>query len=547
MTFKHLGLIEPILKALEDKGYATPSPIQAQSIPILLDKKDLLGCAQTGTGKTAAFAIPIIQQIYNDVEREKGKKKIKALVVTPTRELAIQIADNFVEYTKYARNISTTVIFGGVKQGKQTARLDKGVDVLVATPGRLLDLINQRFISLSDIQYIVLDEADHMLDMGFIHDVRKIIKLLPQNRQSLLFSATMPKDIVEISQTLLGNKFERITIKPDQATAEKVEQAVYKVSKKNKGVLLQDILNEKGQVSTLVFSRTKHGANKIVKVLNRSGFKAEAIHGNKSQASRQKSLKAFKDGKIHILVATDIAARGIDVDDLALVINYDLPNIPETYVHRIGRTGRAAASGIALSFCNGEERAYLRDIEKLINQKVPVITEHSYVDNEPEPSSKDIKASKANNNRGRSQGRSSRDDRNATKKKRPNKSRNNNRSDRSNDKKDYRPRGEDISRSKPRGERSENRNNSEQKPRDNKPNNKRRNNRNDKPREERQDQNSRSSQSSNPSRRSGNNNPSNKKTKDGVSKTERKFREGQKKSSDYKGKYRPKGTMWELD
>ena len=547
MTFKQLGLIEPILKALVDKGYETPSPIQAQSIPILLDKKDLLGCAQTGTGKTAAFAIPIIQQIYNDVEQEKGKKKIKALVVTPTRELAIQIADNFVEYTKYARNISTTVIFGGVKQGKQTARLAKGVDVLVATPGRLLDLINQRFISLSDIQYIVLDEADHMLDMGFIHDVRKIIKLLPQNRQSLLFSATMPKDIVEISQTLLGNKFERITIKPDQATAEKVEQAVYKVSKKNKGALLEDILNEKGQVSTLVFSRTKHGANKIVKVLNRSGFKAEAIHGNKSQASRQKSLKAFKDGKIHILVATDIAARGIDVDDLALVINYDLPNIPETYVHRIGRTGRAAASGIALSFCNGEERAYLRDIEKLIKQKVPVITEHSYVDNEPEPSSKDIKASKANNSRGRSQGRSSRDDRNATKKKRPNKSRNDNRSDRSNDKKDDRPRREDISRSKPQGERSANRNNSEQKPRDGKPNNKRKNNRNDKPREERQDQNSRSSQSSNPSNRSGNNNPRNKKTKDGVSKTERKFREGQKKSSDYKGKYRPKGTMWELD
>jgi ATP-dependent RNA helicase RhlE len=357
----------------------------------------------------------------------------------------------------------------------------------------------------------------------------------------------MPKDIVEISQTLLGNKFERITIKPDQATAEKVEQAVYKVSKKNKGVLLEDILNEKGQVSTLVFSRTKHGANKIVKVLNRSGFKAEAIHGNKSQASRQKSLKAFKDGKIHILVATDIAARGIDVDDLALVINYDLPNIPETYVHRIGRTGRAAASGIALSFCNGEERAYLRDIEKLIKQKVPVITEHSYVDNEPEPSSKDIKASKANNSRGRSQGRSSRDDRNATKKKRPNKSRNDNRSDRSNDKKDDRPRREDISRSKPQGERSANRNNSEQKPRDGKPNNKRRNNRNDKPREEIQDQNSRSSQSNNPSNRSGNNNPRNKKTKDGVSKTERKFREGQKKSSDYKGKYRPKGTMWELD
>ena len=545
MTFKQLGLIEPILKALVDKGYETPSPIQAQSIPILLEKKDLLGCAQTGTGKTAAFAIPIIQQIYNDVENEKGKKKIKALVVTPTRELAIQIADNFVEYTKYARNISTTVIFGGVKQGKQTARLAKGVDVLVATPGRLLDLINQRFISLSDIQYIVLDEADHMLDMGFIHDVRKIIKLLPQNRQSLLFSATMPKDIVEISQTLLGNKFERVTIKPDQATAEKVEQAVYKVTKKNKGALLEEILNEKGQVSTLVFSRTKHGANKIVKILNKSGFKAEAIHGNKSQASRQKSLKAFKEGKIHILVATDIAARGIDVDDLALVVNYDLPNIPETYVHRIGRTGRAAASGIALSFCNGEERAFLRDIEKLIKQKVPVITEHSYVDDAPEPSSKDLKAAKAQNNRGRSQGRSSRDDRNAPKKKRPNKRRDDNRSERSGDKKDDRPRREDNRRNKPQGERSENRNSSDRKPKDGKPNHKRRNDKDGKPREERKDQKPRSSKPKDS--KSGNSNPRKKKSNDGITKTERKFREGQKKASDYKGRYRPKGTMWELD
>ncbi len=546
MTFKQLGLIEPILKALVDKGYETPSPIQAQSIPILLKKTDLLGCAQTGTGKTAAFAIPIIQHIYQDVEHEKGKKKIKALVVTPTRELAIQIADNFVDYTKYARNISTTVIFGGVKQGKQTARLAKGVDVLVATPGRLLDLINQRFISLSDVQYIVLDEADHMLDMGFIHDVRKIIKLLPRERQSLLFSATMPKDIVEISQSLLGNKFERVTIKPDQATAERVEQAVYKVTKKHKGELLEHILKEKGQVSTLVFSRTKHGANKIVKVLNRSGFKAEAIHGNKSQASRQKSLKAFKEGNIHILVATDIAARGIDVDDLALVVNYDLPNIPETYVHRIGRTGRAAASGIALSFCNGEERAFLRDIEKLIKQDVPVITDHPFVDTAPEPSAKDLKAAKAkNNNRGRSQGRSSRDDRNAPKKKRPSKRRDDNRSERSDD----RPRREDNRKNKPRGERADNRNSSEQKPRDSKPNNKRRNHKDGKPREERKDQKPRSSNPNNKAKdgKPGNNSLRKKKSKDGLTKTERKFREGQKKSSDYKGRYRPKGTMWELD
>ncbi len=540
MTFKQLGLNEAILKALVDKGYETPSPIQAQSIPILLENKDLLGVAQTGTGKTAAFAIPIIEQLLNDKTNATGKKKIKALVVTPTRELAIQIADNFVEYTKYARNISTTVIFGGVKQGKQTARLAKGVDVLVATPGRLLDLINQRFISLSDVRHIVLDEADHMLDMGFIHDVRKIIKLLPAQRQSLLFSATMPKDIVEISKSLLGNNFERVTIKPQQATAERVEQAVYMVTKKNKGALLQDILNEKGQVSTLVFSRTKHGANKIVKVLVKSGFKAEAIHGNKSQASRQKSLKAFKEGKVHILVATDIAARGIDVDELALVVNYDLPNIPETYVHRIGRTGRAAASGIALSFCNGEERAYLRDIQKLIKQEVPVITEHAYVDDSREPTEKEKKEAKRlkneNRGRGRSQGRSSRDDKNSPKKKRPNKRREEERSESTEQSGEGKNRRnnrnkKDNRRNKPQGERSNDRNS--QKPRDGKP------------REERNEQKPKSSKPSGGKNR--NNNRRKKKSNDGISKTERKFREGQKKTSDYKGRYRPKGTMWELD
>lgn len=390
MTFKQLGIIEPILKALLDKGYESPSPIQEQSIPILLNKKDLLGCAQTGTGKTAAFAIPIVQHIHNDFGESKGPKKIRALVVTPTRELAIQIADNFVEYSKYT-GLKTTVIFGGVKQGKQVDRIKRGIDVLVATPGRLLDLINQGFVSLDDVRYVVLDEADHMLDMGFIHDVKKIVKLLPEKRQSLLFSATMPKDIVELSEKMLGS-FERVTIKPQQATAERVEQAVYMVTKKDKDALLQHILSEKGKVSTLVFSRTKHGANKIVKTLNKSGFQAEAIHGNKSQVARQKALKDFKDGRIHILVATDIAARGIDVDDLALVVNYDLPNIPETYVHRIGRTGRAAASGIALSFCNGEERAFLRDIQKLIGQAVPLISDHPFVDDSPEPSGKKTKS-----------------------------------------------------------------------------------------------------------------------------------------------------------
>jgi len=385
-----------------------------------------------------------------------------------------------------------------------------------------------------------------MLDMGFIHDVRKIIKLLPPKRQSLLFSATMPKDIVEISKSLLGNNFERVTIKPDQATAERVEQAVYMVTKKNKGELLQSILKEKGEVSTLVFSRTKHGANKIVKVLNKSGFRADAIHGNKSQASRQRSLRDFKDGKVHILVATDIAARGIDVDDLALVVNYDLPNIPETYVHRIGRTGRAAASGIALSFCSGEERAFLRDIEKLINQKVPVITEHDFVDDSVEPTAKELKEAKRlkneNRGRGRSQGRSSRDQRNTPKKKRPNKRRDGERSERSEDRKENRSNREDR-RNKPRGERSNERNNSEQKPRDRKPNNKKRNDRDSKPREERKEQSTQSSKSNDNRKR----NNRKKKSKDGISKTERKFREGQKKTSDYKGRYRPKGTMWELD
>lgn len=540
MTFNELGLNNAILKALEDKGYEKPSPIQAKSIPILLNKKDLLGVAQTGTGKTAAFAIPIIEQILNDNEHQSGKKKIKALVVTPTRELAIQIADNFVDYTKYARSISTTVIFGGVKQGKQTARLAKGVDILVATPGRLLDLINQRYISLSDVKYIVLDEADHMLDMGFIHDMRKIIKLLPSKRQSLLFSATMPKDIVEISKSLLGNNFKRVTIKPEQATAERVEQAVYMVTKKNKGALLQEILNEKGEISTLVFSRTKHGANKIVKVLNRSGFKAEAIHGNKSQAARQKSLKAFKDGKINILVATDIAARGIDVDDLALVINYDLPNIPETYVHRIGRTGRAAASGIALSFCNGEERAYLRDIQKLIRQEVTVISDHSYVDDSREPTEKEKKEAKRlkneNRKRGRSQGRSSRDGKNGPKKKRPNKRRDDERSESSENKGEGKSRRDnrnkkDDSRNKPKGERSNDRNGQKSK--------------NVKPKDDRNDQKSKSSKPTGSKNR--NNNRRKKKSNDGITKTERKFREGQKRTSDYKGRYRPKGTMWELD
>lgn len=378
MTFKDLGVIEPILKALSSEGYTHPTPIQEQAIPILLRRKDLLGCAQTGTGKTAAFAIPILQHLYLDTERNKGQHHIKALVVTPTRELALQIAESFRVYGSHT-GIRNTVIFGGVKQGAQVTALRKGVDILIATPGRLLDLMNQGFISLRHIEYAVLDEADQMLDMGFIHDIKKIIAKLPHERQSLFFSATMPKDIVELSRKILGD-FEQVTVRPEQATADKVEQGLYMVSKKNKPKLLVYLIHERPADSVLVFSRTKHGANKIVKVLDKAGISSAAIHGNKSQAARQKALGDFKDGKSKVLIATDIAARGIDVEELSLVINYDLPNVPETYVHRIGRTGRAKASGIAISFCDVEERPYLRDIEKLIKQPIPRMPEHQFVD-----------------------------------------------------------------------------------------------------------------------------------------------------------------------
>ena len=346
MTFNELNIAEPILRAIAEKGYTHPTPIQEKAIPVLLRGEDLLGCAQTGTGKTAAFAIPIIQQIYLDEFRVKTHRKIKALVVTPTRELAIQIQENFDEYGKYT-DLRNTVIFGGVKQGKQTESLRQGVDILVATPGRLLDLISQGFITLKHIEYFVLDEADQMLDMGFVHDIKKLITLLPTKRQSLFFSATMPKSIVDLSGKILGNP-ERVTVKPEQATAEKVDQAVYFVTKGDKPNLLAHVILTEKAESTLVFSRTKHGADKIVRRLAKDKITAEAIHGNKSQNQRQKALGNFKDGKTKVLIATDIAARGIDVSELSLVVNYDLPNVPETYVHRICRTGRAKASGIAL-------------------------------------------------------------------------------------------------------------------------------------------------------------------------------------------------------
>lgn len=409
MTFKELGLAEPILKALQVEGYEKPTPIQEQAIPILLKGKDLLGVAQTGTGKTAAFGIPILQHLYNSQNRQQGKRRLKALIVTPTRELAIQIGESLTAYGKFTGS-RNTVIFGGVKQGKQVSALRNGVDILVATPGRLLDLMNQGYISFRDLEFVVLDEADHMLDMGFIHDIKKIIAKLPPKRQSLFFSATMPKDIVALSRKMLGD-FERVTIKPEQATAEKVEQGVYFVSKGDKPKLLILLLKERPNDSVLVFSRTKHGADKIGKKLRQADIMSAAIHGNKSQNARQKALGDFKDGKLKVLIATDIAARGIDVEELSLVINYDLPNVSETYVHRIGRTGRASASGIALSFCDREEQPYLRDIEKLIKQEVPRMPPHQFVDSEDEVEikreQKQQRSQNSNRNRNRNEHRNS--------------------------------------------------------------------------------------------------------------------------------------------
>jgi ATP-dependent RNA helicase RhlE len=377
MTFEKLEIIPPILSALHDLGYSEPTPIQAQAIPLLLQGRDLLGCAQTGTGKTCAFVVPILQLMHGRVDLKDRNKKIKALIVTPTRELAIQIDESIRDYGKNLTGLRHAVIFGGVKQGAQTHELQKGLDILVATPGRLLDLMQQGFIHLQNVEFFVLDEADRMLDMGFIHDVRKIIAKLPAQRQSLYFSATLPHEIVELSQKILNNPA-KVSVTPQSTTAERVEQGVYFVDKGNKNALLIHLLKNREITRALVFSRTKHGANKVVKVLVKAGVGAEAIHGNKSQAARVAALEGFKNGRLRVLVATDIAARGIDIDDLSHVIQYDLPNIPETYVHRIGRTGRAGASGIALSFCDAEERIFLRDIQRLIRQDVPIVTNHPY-------------------------------------------------------------------------------------------------------------------------------------------------------------------------
>ncbi|WP_288984432.1 DEAD/DEAH box helicase [uncultured Flavobacterium sp.] len=388
MTFNDLKLYNNIQQALEEEGYTNPTPIQEQAIPEILLGQDLVACAQTGTGKTGAFAIPILNLIHRIVGSAKKNKHIRTLVVTPTRELAIQIDESFKNYGKYT-NVKSLVIFGGVNQVPQVNELKNGVDVLIATPGRLLDLHKQGFIDLNHMHHLVLDEADQMLDMGFINDVKKIIKLTPENRQTLLFSATMPLAIRELADTFL-TKPKYISVTPISSTAENVSQKVYFVNKEDKRLLLKQLIIEESLSNALVFTRTKHGADNIVKVLKKAHIKAEAIHGDKSQNARQRVLDQFKNKEIDILVATDIAARGIDIEQLPFVINFDIPNISETYVHRIGRTGRAGNSGLAISFCGKDEKAYWLDIEKLIRMKVKVITDHQYTwkDDEVNPNAK---------------------------------------------------------------------------------------------------------------------------------------------------------------
>jgi ATP-dependent RNA helicase RhlE len=412
MSFENLNLIEPILRALKTEGYTIPTPIQEQAIPIVLQRRDLLGCAQTGTGKTAAFSIPILQLLYQDRLQHKEQKTIKALILTPTRELAIQINESLAAYGRHT-GLKHLVIYGGVSQNPQTEALRRGIDILVATPGRLLDLMNQRFVHLDHVKMLVLDEADRMLDMGFVNDVKKVIAKIPAKRQTLFFSATMPKEIQHLADSILTNP-ERVEVTPVSSTADTIAQELFYVEKNDKRSLLAHILKDKEIKTALVFTRTKHGADKVVKDLVKIGITAEAIHGNKSQNARQRALNNFKARTTRVLIATDIAARGIDIDELTHVINYEIPNIPETYVHRIGRTGRAGASGIAMTFCDQEELDFLKDIHKLIGKEIPINDAHPYV-----MSPQSIVANHAagaakgkggggGNNRGRSFGRSDR-------------------------------------------------------------------------------------------------------------------------------------------
>jgi ATP-dependent RNA helicase RhlE len=378
VSFNNLQLIEPVLAALQHEGYTTPTPIQTKAIPPILEQRDLLGCAQTGTGKTAAFTIPILQLMHERMQglRPKQVRPIKALILTPTRELAIQIGESIAAYGRFLK-IKHSVIFGGVSQHSQVQALRSGIDILVATPGRLLDLMQQGFVHLGDIEFFVLDEADRMLDMGFVHDVKKVIAKLPAKRQTLFFSATMPAEARQLADMLLTNPV-TVAVTPVSSTAELVQQEVYHTGRAQKLPLLLHLLQNPQMDSVLVFVQMKHVANRIAEKLSRAGVNAAAIHGNKSQAARQAALEGFKARKVRVLVATDIAARGIDIDNLAYVVNYELPNVPETYVHRIGRTGRAGASGRAISFCDESEKDFLRDIEKLISKKVPVVNNHPF-------------------------------------------------------------------------------------------------------------------------------------------------------------------------
>jgi ATP-dependent RNA helicase RhlE len=366
--FTSLSLIEPLIRALESEGYTKPTPIQEQSIPHLLAGRDLLGFAQTGTGKTAAFSLPILQHMTT-LPKKRKPNEVRALILAPTRELAAQIADSFKIYGQHLP-LTTLAIFGGVGRGKQIADLARGVDILVATPGRFLDLANEKHILLANLDFFVLDEADQMFDMGFIHDLRKIVKMIPAKRQTLLFSATMPTDIANLANTILSNPV-KVEVTPIATTADKIDQRVIFVEQPNKNALLGQIMQDPAITRALVFSRTKHGANKITQKLAALHIKAEAIHGNKSQNARQKALEDFKTGAVRVLVATDIAARGIDVDNVSHVINFDLPNVPESYIHRIGRTARANTTGVSISFCSTSEKPFLRDIEKLIRKSLP--------------------------------------------------------------------------------------------------------------------------------------------------------------------------------
>ena len=376
MPFSTFGLSEPVLRALREEGYDRPTPIQSQAIPPVVAGRDVLGCAQTGTGKTAAFALPILTRLSAG-PAASGGRPIRVLVLTPTRELAAQVADSFRAYGRHLP-LRTTVIFGGVGQGPQVSDLKRGVDIVVATPGRLLDLNQQGHVRLDHLTTLILDEADRMLDMGFIHDIRKIVAAVPPKRQTLFFSATMPKEIRSLADSLLRDPVE-VSVAPVSSTADNVQQHIYFVSRNDKQGLLQHLLENKAIAKVLVFTRTKHGADRVVERLHKANVHAAAIHGNKSQNQRTKAISDFKSGRCRVLVASDIAARGLDIDEITHVINFELPNEPETYVHRIGRTGRAGASGIAISFCDGEERAFLRDIERLIRKPVPVVADHPFV------------------------------------------------------------------------------------------------------------------------------------------------------------------------